>query len=53
MWAMIGTSIALGVWTAGLLWFTVRAEKQRVVEAAGSDGVMDGEIIDDKGIKSV
>lgn len=30
MWAMIGTSIALGVWTTGLLWVSTRAEKKRV-----------------------
>ena len=30
MWAMIGTSIALGFWTTGLLWFTSREEKRRL-----------------------
>lgn len=30
MWAMIGTCIALGVWTTGLLWMTVRVEKRRL-----------------------
>lgn len=29
MWAMIACCIALGLWTAGLLWFIVRAEKRR------------------------
>ena len=35
---MIGTCIALGIWTSGLLYMTTKAEKRRVVEA-GSDGV--------------
>lgn len=39
MWAMIGTCIAMVVWTSGLLYMTNRAEKRRVVEAreAGMD----------------
>lgn len=28
---MIGTSIALGIWTTGLLWVSVRAEQRRAV----------------------
>lgn len=32
MWAMIGCSIALGLWTAGLVWFQVRDEKRREAE---------------------
>ena len=28
---MIGTCIALGLWTTGLLWITVRAEKRRLI----------------------
>lgn len=31
MWAMIGTCIALVIWTTGLLWMTVRAEKERIL----------------------
>jgi ACS family pantothenate transporter-like MFS transporter len=31
MWAMIGTCIALGIWTTGLLWVSVRAEKRRLI----------------------
>ncbi|KAG0647463.1 Pantothenate transporter liz1 [Hyphodiscus hymeniophilus] len=30
MWAMIATCIALGLWTTGLLWMTVKAEKKRL-----------------------
>lgn len=37
MWAMIGTSIALGIWTAGLTCMTVRTEKQRVQEGVSAD----------------
>ncbi|KAN0120049.1 pantothenate transporter-like protein [Hyaloscypha variabilis] len=33
MWAMIGTSIALVIWTGGLLYMTTKAEKKRVTEA--------------------
>ena len=32
MWAMIGTCIALVIWTTGLLYMTVRTEKKRVLE---------------------
>jgi hypothetical protein len=28
MWAMIATCIALALWTSGLLWVSVRAEKK-------------------------
>jgi len=31
MWAMIGTSISLGIWTTGLLWVSTRAEKRRLL----------------------
>jgi hypothetical protein len=34
MWAMIGTSIALALWTGWLSWRTHRNEKQRVFEEA-------------------
>jgi len=30
---MIGTSIALVIWTSGLLYMTTKAEKKRVTEA--------------------
>lgn len=33
MWAMIGTSIALVIWTSGLLYMTTTAENKRVTEA--------------------
>jgi ACS family pantothenate transporter-like MFS transporter len=33
MWAMIATCIFLGIWTSGLLFKTVRAEKRRLLEA--------------------
>jgi hypothetical protein len=33
MWAMIGTSIALVIWTSGLLYMATDAEKKRVAEA--------------------
>lgn len=33
MWAMIGTSIALVIWTSGLLYMANNAEKKRVTEA--------------------
>lgn len=28
---MIATCIALGLWTTGLLWMTVKAEKRRMI----------------------
>lgn len=34
MWAMIGMSIALGFWTAGLTFLTWRADKRRVLTSA-------------------
>ncbi|KAF2494001.1 pantothenate transporter [Lophium mytilinum] len=36
MWAMIATSIALAVWTTGMLYMTVREEKKRVLTRAES-----------------
>lgn len=36
---MIGTCIALGLWTTGLLWMTVRAEKRRVTLSRDNAGV--------------
>lgn len=45
MWAMIGTCIALGIWTTGVLWFSIRAERRREVVSV--------EVIpvDDKGLE--
>ncbi|TAQ88360.1 hypothetical protein B7494_g3303 [Chlorociboria aeruginascens] len=45
MWAMIGTCIALGIWTTGLLWITSREEKKRVFEGdeAGNTQVKNSE----------
>ncbi|KAH0141894.1 MFS general substrate transporter, partial [Aureobasidium melanogenum] len=40
MWAMIGCSIALVIWTAGVTWMCVRTEKKRIsqgVEAYNGD----------------
>ncbi|KAF2758700.1 MFS general substrate transporter [Pseudovirgaria hyperparasitica] len=36
MWAMIATSIALGVWTTVLLWFATKEEKKRVADGVVS-----------------
>ncbi|PMD18874.1 pantothenate transporter-like protein [Hyaloscypha hepaticicola] len=33
MWAMIGTSIALVIWTSGLLYIAMKTEKKRIAEA--------------------
>ncbi|KAL5318829.1 hypothetical protein ACEPPN_013896 [Leptodophora sp. 'Broadleaf-Isolate-01'] len=41
MWAMIGTSIALAIWTTGLLYMTARTEKKRLLEA-------EIQVVDDK-----
>jgi ACS family pantothenate transporter-like MFS transporter len=30
MWAMIGCSIALAIWTAGVTWMCARTEKKRI-----------------------
>lgn len=37
MWAMIGTSIALGIWTAGLTYMSVRTERRRELVGAVVD----------------
>lgn len=34
---MIGTSIALVIWTTGLLYLTSKSEKKRLLEAQGDD----------------
>ena len=39
MWAMIGTCSALGLWTTGLLWMTVRAEKRKSIESGENSEV--------------
>jgi ACS family pantothenate transporter-like MFS transporter len=33
MWAMIGTSIALVIWTSGLIYMAMKTEKKRIAEA--------------------
>ncbi|KAF4635795.1 hypothetical protein G7Y89_g2299 [Cudoniella acicularis] len=38
MWAMVGTCVALAVWTTGLLYLTSRAEKKRLVEGRNEAG---------------
>jgi len=38
MWAMIGTSIVLVIWTSGLLYLTRKAEKMRITEAEAEAG---------------
>ncbi|KAK0660540.1 Pantothenate transporter liz1 [Lasiodiplodia hormozganensis] len=43
MWAMIGCSIALAVWTTVLLLWTVRVDKNRVVDGTGSEPGQRGE----------
>lgn len=35
---MIGTSIALVIWTSGLLYLTTKAEKKRITEAEAEVG---------------
>lgn len=35
---MIGTSIALVIWTTGLLYLTSKSEKKRLLEAQSGDG---------------
>jgi len=40
MWAMIGTSIALGIWTSGLMWVSAKEEKKRLL--------MNEEMVDSK-----
>ncbi|CAL3969475.1 unnamed protein product [Diplocarpon coronariae] len=41
MWAMIATSIALAIWTTGLLYMTVRADKRRAVKVEREPGTVD------------
>ncbi len=35
---MIGTSIALAIWTTGLLWITTRAERKAALEDGSQPG---------------
>ncbi|KAL1638233.1 hypothetical protein SLS56_000041 [Neofusicoccum ribis] len=48
MWAMIGCSIALAVWTTVLLFWTVRVDKSRVVDGAATESEQkgDGSVVD-------
>lgn len=41
MWAMIGTCIAMAIWTSGLLYMTSKSEKKRLAELSSQDGVED------------
>ncbi|PQE30279.1 Pantothenate transporter liz1 protein [Rutstroemia sp. NJR-2017a WRK4] len=49
MWAMIGVSIGMGVWTTGLVWWLRGKERERVEEGVevervgGKEGVVDRE----------
>ncbi|KAF2083519.1 pantothenate transporter-like protein [Saccharata proteae CBS 121410] len=45
MWAMIGCSIALAVWTTVLLWWSVRHEERKVVRAVESPVVEAAEAV--------
>jgi ACS family pantothenate transporter-like MFS transporter len=36
---MVATSIALAIWTTGLLYLTSRSEKRRLLEACSNDAV--------------
>jgi ACS family pantothenate transporter-like MFS transporter len=42
-WAMIAVCIAMAIWTAGLLWFCVREEKSRNLEALVEEREMNKE----------
>jgi MFS transporter, ACS family, pantothenate transporter len=37
MWAMIGTCIAMAIWTSGLLYMTSKTEKRRLAEIASQE----------------
>lgn len=43
---MIGTCIALAIWTTGLLYLTRKSEKKRLLEARGGD-------VEVKGVEAV
>jgi ACS family pantothenate transporter-like MFS transporter len=54
MWAMIGCSIALAIWTAGVSWMCARTEKKRVsqgVEPYNGDTGDDVASVDGNGIE--
>jgi hypothetical protein len=42
---MIGTCIAMAIWTSGLLYMTARTEKRRAVEAGGEVADKDFEAV--------
>jgi hypothetical protein len=52
MWAMIGTCIALGIWTSGLLWVSVRAEKNRPRRELSEENVVETKQDEVNGIKA-
>lgn len=39
MWAMIGCSIAMALWTTGLLYMTARAERKKEAESVRRNSV--------------
>jgi ACS family pantothenate transporter-like MFS transporter len=54
MWAMIGCSIALAIWTAGVTWMCARTEKKRIsrgVEAYNGDAGDEVVSVDGVGIE--
>ncbi|KAG9650181.1 MFS general substrate transporter, partial [Aureobasidium melanogenum] len=56
MWAMIGCSIALVIWTAGVTWMCVRTEKKRIsqgVEAYNGDAGDEAVSVDGNGNEKV
>jgi len=42
MWAMIGTCIAMAIWTSGLLYMTTRSEERRVAHLLSRESVDEG-----------
>lgn len=56
MWAMIGCSIALVIWTAGVTWMCVRTEKKRIsqgVETYSGDAGDEAISVDGNGTEKV
>lgn len=50
MWAMIGCSIALVIWTAGVTWMCVRTEKKRISQGVVAyNGDAGDEVVSVKG----
>ncbi|PGH01800.1 hypothetical protein AJ80_08967 [Polytolypa hystricis UAMH7299] len=41
MYAMIGCSIAMAIWTAGVVWFSVRDEKREAFERSNAEEVLE------------